>query len=212
MRQYDSDSYAAHLLDLPKLAHDGCEPVRVEIHVLKYRDITPGRVELLGIDQGVLTLVSTSSNDSDNQENHDVNPPIPDQSNSADEGNDSETDTGFDLLQLLEEGNEASKGPKRARTTRTKKNNSTADQVGSDSGDEIDCVDSILKDPAVRTFLSADQIKAMRDAQEMCRMAEVQSSFVEGRHSLFGDGGSESEGDSARRYAMGLWSGRFVLI
>lgn len=200
LRQYDSDRYAAHLLDLPGLSQEECFPVRVDIHLLYYQDISLGRVKVLGVEPGVSALTCTPSShepvehrqcDAIQDQNDDVQLP----GSHVGGGDD------FDLLRLLD-GEPPLKKEKKTASNRKEKQLEPEQLDEIDDNDDFSKGNSILGDPNLRAFLSEDDIISLREAQELCRKATVAESLEESRQELFGapgDGDADSEGDLAGR-------------
>ena len=182
LRMFTGDQFAAFLLDLPIGVDSQRDPVEVTASLMNFKDILPSRIVITGVDDNITGIIA----------NAEYSPLSNPDQNDADDGSDSgqedgdtqgQDNLGFDLLCMLEEqcGDEGTLGsrPKRPRKTKTK--TSSKSEPAPDTSDK-GCGDPLLDDPCLRTFLSADDIEALRLARSQC---ENQQDI--GLQDMFGD-------------------------
>lgn len=200
LQQYSSDRYAAHLLDLPGLAQEGLEPRMVAIHPLIYEDISPSRVRICGIDHGATDLVCTPESgpegNSERTEGH-----LPEHQQEQHPSNVHQAaipDVGIDFLEQLEE---VQPPPKKAKKSTAKPHVHQGDPISESDSTDVTKGDSILDDPALRAFLSEDDISALLQAQDICKHASTAACFDDLKATTFeGNDSDESDGHSVTIY------------
>ena len=201
LRMFTADQFAAFLLDLPVVYDPALEAVQVTAHLMHFRDILPRRIMVIGYDENLPDMIATpesapavagDNSDSDGSGGA---------ASQHDQGNGGqEHDETFDLLSFLQgsETCETNPRPKRRKTTNKNQtaqhfsvhSNSNATDPTDDSSKTVG--DPILDDPCLRTFLSPQDIAALREARDVCN-----GKALEVHDWLGGDmmSSGESEGD-----------------
>eukprot|EP00435_Cladocopium_sp_Y103_P058349 s191_g20.t1 len=172
LRMWTSDQFAAYLLDLPIQVNSKRDPVEVTAYLMDYMDILPSRVVLTGKHENIPNLLANSNfsplsnvdgEESDQDPDSDAGAGTEQDGNGNCEGNEE-----FDLLSLLEQSENSEPKPKRKKTKSSDKSKTESAESGSkDSGDII------LDGPCLQTFLSSDDIAALKLARDHCMTMDV---------------------------------------
>lgn len=173
LRMFTSDSFAAHLLDLPILANETLDAVDVSAVLLRYEDILLGRVRVVGEESEDAHWFATPESTTFPEDT------IDDHDDGNDEGQPNVEDIpqDMDLMALLDDTSKKARPTKRARTGEAGKKPQSksgpalehADHKGEATSSHGD---AILDDPLLNTFLEEDDIKALRRARDLCKNSE----------------------------------------
>lgn len=206
LRQYSSDLYAARLLDLPGLYREGLKPVSVSLHSLRYEDISPSRVKVLGVHDDFSMVCSSASIEAFDLSANQADPEPDQLQHDGDQPLDVDGGPHCDFLAMLEDKKPANSARKRRRTTKQFPSDNPEETAKEDNvSSEGPETGSILDDPCIRTFLGGEDVLALFQAFDLCRAAEEASSFHAYRERAFQcEPDSESEGHSAKYAGSGI--------
>jgi len=208
LKMFATDEFVEHLLDLPTVSDPSNYADEINVGLLKFEDILPSVVKVLGIDFDVGTLVAKSHEDTDmdalgdDDDDEDVGE-LPLGDGRAAESNSDFNTMEVDLLSLLEGSccGKPNKGPAKKRQKKKEQNPDDMDRENNEL--TPDCQpESLLNDPCLRTLLSPEDLAVFQDVEQFCASVHKAADINEHRHAQdqvggvdFGGGDSDSESD-----------------
>ena len=199
LRQYNADSFAAHLLDIPVLVDSKLDAVRLTAHFVEYEDLTPARVKVQCLETPDQGLVATTACEFGHDESGRGSEPIADIDRSGNSAGSKTTHSANaakasgssgrqapsgDLLDLLADAVTDDMPPKKRKTAKVSADKKISSPMIWES-EEVDGANSkrvdILDDASLQTFLSEQEISALKEARNICQESAPASTVQEWR-------------------------------